>query len=70
MQCDALNTGIQLVGGTHHCHAAGGRYSPQSAQRLVIVDVCWADGGNHGSLGVPSQAILKQPTNTQGEGGE
>ena len=25
------------------------------------MDVCRADGGNHGSLGVPSKTVLKQP---------
>ena len=39
----------------------GGRGSPECAEGLVVVDVSWTNGGNHGRLGVPTKTVLQQP---------
>lgn len=36
----------------------GGHQSPESAEGLVVVEVSWADGGNHGCFGVTTKTLL------------
>lgn len=38
---------------------------PEGAEGLLVMQVCWADGGKHGCLGVAPQTLLQEP----GEGG-
>ena len=33
----------------------------ESGEGLVVVDVCWGDGGQHGSLRVPAKVLPEQP---------
>ena len=37
------------------------RESPECAEGLVVMDVSWTNGGNHGRLGVPTKTVLQQP---------
>lgn len=46
------------------CWKEGGREeeekgSPERAEGLIVVDVSWTNGGNHGRLGVPTKTVLQ-----------
>ena len=46
------------------CWKEGGREeeekgSPERAEGLIMVDVSWTNGGNHGRLRVPTKTVLQ-----------
>ena len=51
-----------LEGGGWEGKGEGGeeeRGSPECAEGLVMMDVSWTNGGNHGCLGVPTKTVLQ-----------